>query len=124
VLGLLAAVALLLAAIGVHGVLSYTVTERRREIGIRLALGAQPSGVLRVVVAQGMTLALVGAALGLGAALLLTQSMGSLLFNVAPTDPATFAIVAAGVVVVAFMASYLPARRATRVDPVSALRSE
>jgi putative ABC transport system permease protein len=124
VLGLLASVALLLAAIGVHGVLSYTVTERRREIGIRLALGAQPSGVLRLVVAQGMTLALVGAGLGLGAALALTRSMGSLLFNVTPTDPATFAAVAAGVVVVAFAASYLPARRATRVDPVSALRAE
>jgi putative ABC transport system permease protein len=124
VLGLLASVALLLAAIGVHGVLSYTVTERRREIGIRLALGAQPSGVLRLVVAQGMSLALAGAALGLGAALLLTRSMGPLLFNVTPTDPATFATVAVAVVVVAFGASYFPARRATRVDPVRALRSE
>ena len=124
VLGLLAAVALLLAAIGVHGVLSYTVTERRREIGIRLALGAQPSGVLRMVVAHGMTLALVGAGLGVGAALLLTRLMGSLLFNVRPTDPATFGVVAGAVVLVAFTASFLPARRATRVDPVSALRSE
>jgi putative ABC transport system permease protein len=122
VLGLLAAVALLLAAIGVHGVLSYSVTERRREIGIRLALGAQPSGVRRLVVAQGMSLALVGAALGLAAALVLMKSMGSLLFNVTPTDPATFAMVAIVVVLVAFAASYVPARRATEVDPVSALR--
>ena len=124
VLGTLAAVALLLAAIGVHGVLSYAVAERRREIGIRLALGAQPSRVLRLVVLQGMTLALSGAGLGLLAALALTQSMGSLLFNVGPADPATFVVVAVAVVTVAFTASYFPARRATRVDPVSALRSE
>jgi putative ABC transport system permease protein len=123
VLGLLASVALVLAAIGVHGVLTYTVTQRAREIGIRLALGAQPSAVLRLVVAQGVTLALTGAALGAAAALALTQSMGALLFGVSPTDPVTFVAVPAGLVLIALVASYLPARRATRVDPVAALRS-
>jgi putative ABC transport system permease protein len=124
VLGLLAFVALFLAAIGVHGVLSYSVSERTREIGIRMALGAQPSGVLRRVVTQGVSLALVGAIIGLGAAFALTRWMGTLLFGVAPTDPLTFAIVPAGLALVALAASYFPARRATRVDPVAALRGE
>jgi len=124
VLGLLAAVALVLAAIGVHGVLSYMVTQRSREIGIRLALGAQPSGVRRLVVTEGMTLALTGTLLGLGSAYVLSKSMGALLFSVTPTDPVTFVAVPAGLTLVAFVASYLPARRATRVDPVTALRAD
>jgi putative ABC transport system permease protein len=124
VLGLLASVALILAAIGVHGVLSYTVTQRAREIGIRMALGAQPSGVLRLVVGQGMALALAGAAIGLAAAFVLTRSMGTLLFGVTPTDPVTFILVPLGLALVALVASYLPARRATRVDPVATLRAE
>jgi len=124
VLGLLAAVALVLAAIGVHGVLSYMVTQRSREIGIRLALGAQPSGVRRLVVMEGMTLALTGTLLGLGSAYVLSKSMGALLFSVTPTDPLTFVVVPAGLTLVAFVASYLPARRATRVDPVTALRAD
>ncbi len=124
VLGLLASVALILAAIGVHGVLSYTVTERAREIGIRMALGAQPSGVLRLVVTQGMMLALTGTAIGLAAAFVLTRSMGTLLFGVTPTDPVTFVAVPLGLTFVALVASYLPARRATRVDPVRALRAD
>ena len=124
VLGLLASVALLLAAIGVHGVLSYSVAARTREIGIRMALGAQPSGVSRLVVSQGMTLALTGAVVGVAAALLLTRSMGTLLFGVTPTDPFTFVVVPLGLALVALLASYLPARRATRVDPVTALRAD
>lgn len=124
VLGLLASVALVLAAIGVHGVLSYTVTQRAREIGIRMALGARPASVHRLVVTQGMTLALTGTALGLAGALALTRSMGTLLFGVTPTDPVTFVVVPLGLAVVALVASYLPARRATRVDPVAALRAD
>jgi ABC-type antimicrobial peptide transport system permease subunit len=89
-----------------------------------MALGAQPSGVLRLVVAEGLALALAGAALGLVAAFALTRSMGTLLYGVTPTDPLTFILVPAGLAVVALAASYLPARRATQVDPVSALRAE
>jgi putative ABC transport system permease protein len=124
VLGLLAAVALVLAAIGVHGVLSYMVTQRAREIGIRLALGAQPSGVRRLVVMEGMTLALTGTLLGLASAYILSKWMGALLFSVTPTDPLTFVAVPIGLTLVALVASYLPARRATRVDPVTALRAD
>jgi ABC-type antimicrobial peptide transport system permease subunit len=124
VLGLLASVALVLAAIGVHGVLSYTVTQRTREIGIRMALGAQADGVLRLVVKQGMALALTGALLGVAAAFALTRAMTTLLFGVTATDPLTFALVPTGLVLIAFAASYIPARKATRVDPVTALRAE
>ena len=124
VLGLLASVALVLAAIGVHGVLSYSVTQRTREIGIRIALGALPGRLLGLVVVEGVALALAGAVLGLVAAYVLTRSMGALLFEVTPTDPVTFALVPAGLVLVALVASYFPARRATRIDPVRALRAE
>jgi len=124
VLGLLAAVALLLAAIGIHGVLSYAVEQRRREIGIRMALGAQPGSVLRLIVGQGVGLAAAGAVLGLGGAWLLTRAMNSLLFDVTPTDPLTFFAVPAVLATVALFASYIPARRAMRLDPVRALRAE
>lgn len=124
VLGLLAAVALLLAAIGVQGVLGCMVSERTREIGIRLALGAEPSRVVRQVVSHGLSLALTGAALGLGAAFVLTRAMRALLFETTPADPMTFVAVPALIVAVAVVASFLPARRATRVDPSSALRGE
>ncbi len=124
VLGLLAGVALLLAAIGIHGVLSYAVEQRRREIGIRMALGAQPGRVLRLIVGQGVGLAAAGAVLGLGGAWLLTRAMNSLLFDVTPTDPLTFVAVPAVIATVALIASYIPARRAMRLDPVSALRAE
>ena len=124
VLGLLAGVALLLAAIGIHGVLSYAVEQRRREIGIRMALGAQPGRVLRLIVGQGIGLAVAGAVLGLAGAWLLTRAMNTLLFGVTPTDPLTFVIVPAVIATVALVASYVPARRAMRLDPVRALRAE
>jgi putative ABC transport system permease protein len=122
--GVFAAVALALASIGIYGVMAYSVSERTREIGIRLALGAQRRDVLKLVVAQGMTLALIGAGVGLGAALALTQLMRSMLFEVSATDPLTYAALAALLSVVAMLACYLPARRATKVDPMVALRCE
>ena len=119
-----AGLALLLAAIGTYGVLSYLVTQRRREIGIRMALGAGRETVLRGVLGHGLTLTLIGLAAGLAAALALTRLMESLLFEVRPNDPATLAAVTALITVVAAAASLIPAVRATRVDPIVALREE
>jgi predicted permease len=119
-----AGLALLLAAIGTYGVLSYLVTQRRREIGIRMALGAGRETILRSVMAQGLMLALIGLAAGLSAALVLTRLMEALLFEVSPNDPATLASVAAIITVVAAAASLVPALRATHVDPIVALRDE
>jgi putative ABC transport system permease protein len=123
-LGAFAALALALAAIGIFGVLSYAVSQRTREIGIRMALGAQERSVVGLVVRQAMTLVAAGLAAGTVAALFLSQTMTAMLFGVDPTDPATFATVAGLLAGVAMMASYLPARRATRVDPIVALRAE
>ncbi|HET7619240.1 MAG TPA: ABC transporter permease [Vicinamibacterales bacterium] len=123
-LAIFAAVALMLAAVGIFGVLSYAVAQRTREIGIRMALGAQERTVLTLVVRQAMLLAGAGIVIGIGVALALSSTMASLLFEITPTDPSTFALVAAVLAVVALAASYLPARRATRVDPIVALRSE
>jgi predicted permease len=122
--GSFAGLALLLAVIGTYGVLSYFVTERRREIAIRMALGAGRETVLRGVMAHGLTLALIGLAAGLAAALVLTRLMKALLFEVRPNDPATLAGVAALITAVAAAASLIPAFRATRVDPIVALRDE
>jgi putative ABC transport system permease protein len=123
-LSIFAAVALALAAVGIFGVLSYAVSQRTREIGIRMALGAQGSTVIRLVVRQALLLVGSGVAAGLAFGLLLSQTMTKMLFAIAPTDPATYVTVSAVLAVVALLASYVPARRATRVDPIVALRSE
>ena len=123
-LAFFAAAALMLAAVGVYGVIGYMVTERTREIGIRMALGAQPGRVLTMVVSRALLLTMGGIALGAAGALALTGLMTKLLFDVKPADPVTFAAVAALLALVALAASLGPARRATRVDPVLALRTD
>jgi putative ABC transport system permease protein len=119
-----AGLALLLAAIGIYGVMSYSVAQRAHEIGIRVALGARRDQVLRLVVGQGLWLALIGTIAGLAGALVLTRYLRSLLFDVSPTDPWTFIAVPAVLFVVALAASYFPARRVAGVDPIMALRYE
>jgi putative ABC transport system permease protein len=123
-LGLFAALALILAAVGIYGAMAYAVNQRRHEIGIRTALGAQRGDVLRLVLRDGARIALFGIASGIAGALALTRLMAGLLFEVKPTDPATFAAVAILLALVALAACYIPARRAMRVDPMVALRYE
>jgi len=123
-LGVFAAVAMILAAVGIYGVLSYTVSQRTPEIGIRMALGAGQRDVLKLVVGHGMLLTLIGVAAGLITSLALTRLMSDLLFNVSPTDPLTFILIALLLITTAMLACFIPARRATKVDPLVALRYE
>jgi ABC-type antimicrobial peptide transport system permease subunit len=123
-LGLFAALALALAVVGIYGVMAYLVSQGTREIGIRMALGATPRDILSLVLRQGMTLAGLGVGAGLVGAFVLTRFMQSLLFGIAPTDAVTFAAIPLLLVSVALLASYLPARRAARIDPMVSLRCE
>jgi putative ABC transport system permease protein len=123
-LGMLAALAIGLSAVGLYGVMSYLVTHRTREIGIRMALGAQSSDVLGLVIRQGMLPVVIGITLGLAANLALTRLMRSLLFEVSAVDPMTFVVSAMLLILVALLACWIPARRATKVDPMVALRFE
>jgi putative ABC transport system permease protein len=123
-LAIFAAVALALAATGIYSVISYSVTQRTQEIGVRIALGAQPGDVIRLILKQGLTLTLIGVAAGLLSALAAARVMTGLLYGVTATDPATFVAISLLLVIVATLACYLPARRAARVEPITALRCE
>jgi ABC-type antimicrobial peptide transport system permease subunit len=122
--GIFSGIALLLATAGIYGVMAYFVTQRTREIGVRIALGAQWRDVLKLILKSGMALVTIGLAIGLAGALALTRLMTTLLFEVSPTDPITFGVVALCVILATLLACYVPARRATRVDPLIALRYE
>ena len=115
---------MVLAAVGIYGVMSYSVAQRTHEIGIRMALGAQTGTVLKLAVGYGMKLVIIGIAIGLIASFVLTRLMSTLLFGVTATDPTTFTLISLLLVGVAAIASYIPARRATKVDPIIALRYE
>jgi putative ABC transport system permease protein len=124
VLGTFAALALILAAVGIYGVVSYAVAQRTREIGIRVALGATPRSVRQQVQRRALAAVAVGAVVGLGVALGLSRLLTALLYDVRPTDPATIVLVVAGLAVTAYVASWVPAWRGARVDPLLAIRAE
>ena len=123
-LALFASIALVLATVGIYSVISYLVSQGAREIGIRIALGATPASILKLVLSNGMALALAGVVIGLFAAFALTRVMRSLLYGVQGTDAATFTAVASLLAAIALVASYVPARRAARIDPIESLRDE
>jgi len=123
-LGLFATLALVLACVGLYGVISYAVAQRTHEIGVRMALGAQPRDVLRLVIRQGMMLTFSGLLIGIAGGLAVTRVMNEMLFGVTATDAVTYVSVGGLLVVVALLACYVPARRATKVDPLTALRYE
>ena len=119
-----AAVALILATVGLYGVISYGVAQRTREIGVRVALGAEPSAVAQLVVGNGLRLAVAGVAIGAVASVGATRALSGMLFGVSATDPATFVAITIVVAAIALLASYIPARRALRIDPIEALRGD
>jgi putative ABC transport system permease protein len=123
-MGVFGVFALLMAGAGLYGVMAYAVSRRTHEIGVRLALGARPSDILRMITRQGMKLTLAGLAFGLAGALALTRVMSGILFGVSAADPLTFILISLLLMCVALLACYLPARRATKVDPLAALRHE
>jgi putative ABC transport system permease protein len=123
-LGTFATIALIMAGIGIYGMISFSTKQRSHEIGVRLALGASRRGILRMVVGEGMLLTLLGVVIGLLGAAVLTRSLQALLFDTRAVDPLTFGAVSALLIAIAFIASYVPAHRATKVDPVMALRAE
>jgi putative ABC transport system permease protein len=123
-LALAGGMALLLGVVGLYGVIAYSVSQRTQELGIRMALGAQKRHVLKLVLVQGMTLTLIGVAIGIAGAFVLTNLLSSLLYGVKPTDPLTFGTVSFILISAAMLACYFPAKRATKVDPIVALRYE
>jgi putative ABC transport system permease protein len=123
-LGIFAGIALTLAAIGIYGLLQYSATQQTREIGIRMALGGAPADILRAIAGRGLKLSMIGIVLGLAGAVFLTRMISGFLYGVTRTDPVTFACVSLTLAGVALLASYIPARRAARVDPMAALRCE
>ena len=123
-ISIFAAGALVLASVGIYGMLSYSISQRTHEIGVRVALGAQRRDIFKLVVGQGLMLTLIGVVIGLITAFILTRLMLGLLYEVSATDPATFAIVSSLLIVVALLACWIPARRATQLDPLVALRAE